>query len=247
MRRSPSSNPTHTALATAKLLGLSLLLFSVASSLKAEVSVSAHLATVGPGIELGYKFKPSFGLRAGWQQFETNFDFKPEDENGIPGDELNYAGDLDLANGSLLVDWYPNQATFRLTAGILLNNSSTRLTTNCQTNTGGLAATNNCEIGGASAPGSDIGELRIAIDFEENIAPYVGIGWAFQPNKNWHFNADLGLAYLGKADVDIQSSGSCNDSSACRAQLDDEERELEKDMESLEFFPVAKLGIGYRF
>jgi hypothetical protein len=226
---------------------VALLIFSITHNVQAEVSISAHISTVGPGIDVSYKFNPSFGIRAGWQQFETDFDFKPEDENGIPGDELNYAGDLKLANGSLLADWYLGQATFRLTAGILLNNSSTKLTTNCQTNSDDLLASNDCEVGGASAPGSDIGELRITIDFEENIAPYIGIGWAFQPDKHWHINADLGVAYLAKANADIQSSGSCNNTSACRAQLDDEERELENDMQSLEFFPVAKLGLGYRF
>ncbi|WP_414727889.1 hypothetical protein [Zhongshania aliphaticivorans] len=246
--RCSSLNNTHRSRSPVlKALSVALIMLAAATNLQAEVSVSTHISTIGPGIELGYKLSPAFGVRAGWQKFATDFDFKPEDENGVPGDELRYEGDLNLENGSLLADWYPYKGRFRLTAGVLLNNSGTRLKTNCQTNTGGAPLTNSCEIGGASAPGSDIGELRIAIDFEASIAPYIGIGWAFQRNQQWYFNADLGIAYLGAADVDIQSSGSCNDTSACRAQLDDEERELEKDMESLELFPVAKLGIGYRF
>ena len=195
--RCSSLNNTHRSRSPVlKALSVALIMLAAATNLQAEVSVSTHISTIGPGIELGYKLSPAFGVRAGWQKFATDFDFKPEDENGVPGDELRYEGDLNLENGSLL---------------------------------------------------ADIGELRIAIDFEASIAPYIGIGWAFQRNQQWYFNADLGIAYLGAADVDIQSSGSCNDTSACRAQLDDEERELEKDMESLELFPVAKLGIGYRF
>ncbi|CAA0093660.1 Uncharacterised protein [Zhongshania aliphaticivorans] len=217
------------------------------NSSHAEMSVSTHISTIGPGIELSYKVNSGFGVRAAWQQLSTSFDFQPEDENGVPGDELKYRGDLDLKNGSIFADWYPANNVFRITAGILLNNSGTTLTTNCETNTSDAIATNSCEVGGTSVPSGDIAELRTHIDFEEELAPYIGIGWAFQNNPHWHFNIDLGLAYLGQANVDIQSSGSCNSSSACRAQLDAEEREIEEDMESLEIFPVAKLGFGYRF
>ncbi len=233
---------------TLKAFGLSLALLGTTSTLQAELSLTAHLSTIGPGIELGYKLSPTFGVRAGWQQFSTDFDFKPEDENGVPGDELTYEGDLDLKNGSLLADWHPFKGVFRLTTGLLLNNSGTKLVTNCKTNTAGaVPVANSCEVGGSSVPGSDIGEVDITIDFEESIAPYIGFGWAFQQDKRWFISADLGVAFLGKANADIQTTGSCNNTESCRAQLDDEEREIEEDMESLEFFPVAKLGFGYRF
>jgi len=239
----PSYSKTRAHIVTALAAGL-----IIANTAQADISVTAHISTIGPGVEFGYKFTPSLGWRAGWQQFATDFDFKPEDENGVPGDELNYNGNLNLKNGSVLADWYPFQARLRLSAGLLLNNSATKLVTNCQTNTSGAAPiASNCEIGSASVPSSDIDELRIAIDFEQSIAPYLGIGWVFQPDNTWFLSSDLGFAYLGKAKVDIQSSGSCNTASTCRAQLDQEERELEHDMESLKFFPIAKLSLGYRF
>ncbi|WP_320836854.1 hypothetical protein [Zhongshania sp.] len=248
MRCSSQTN-THRSLSPViKALSVALIMLAATSNLQAEVSVSTHISTIGPGIELGYKLSPAFGVRAGWQQFATDFDFKPEDENGVPGDELTYEGDLDLKNGSLMADWYPYQGRFRLTAGLLLNNSGTKLTTNCKTNTAGtVSVANSCEVGGSSVSGSDIGEVDITIDFEERIAPYIGLGWAFQQGKSWFISADLGVAFLGKANADIQTTGSCNNTESCRSQLDDEEREIEEDMESLEFFPVAKLGFGYRF
>lgn len=236
-------NSLKTTLATALLCAP---LFTSVSH--AELSVHAHTATNGIGAEIGYKANKSLGLRLAWQRLDVDFEFEAEDENGVPGDELNYDGNLNLKNASLFADWYPFQSSFHVTGGLLHNTSSANFLTNCDTNSGSaLALSQNCEIGDSSESSGNIDEVRVRIDFEEALAPYLGIGWNYVSKHNWSINSDLGLALLGKANADIQSSGACNNSAACRAQLDKEEQELEKDLEDLDVFPVLKIGFGYTF
>lgn len=214
----------------------------------AEVSLHAHAATSGIGAELGYKPNSQFGLRLGWQQLDVDFEYQAEDGNGIQGDELNYDGNLNLKNASLFADWYPFKSSFHLTGGLLHNTSAANFSTNCGTNGGSdLPSTQSCEVGDGTVSSSIIDEVQVRIDFDEALAPYLGIGWNYVSKHNWSINSDFGLALLGKANADIQATGICNNTGLCRVLLDMEERELEKDLEDLDIFPILKIGFGFVF
>jgi hypothetical protein len=233
---------------TQSFLALPLLALLATSPSHADTSISAHAATIGYGMEIGYKFNPDYGIRVGAQKLNRSFKFQPKDENGVSGDELKYNGKINLKNANIFADWYPSKHRFRLTGGLLLNNSTAKFITNCESNSSGInPIPTNCEIGAGSAVGSDIGEITTKITFDNKVAPYLGIGWGYEKDDSWGFSVDLGVAYLGNADADIQSSGSCNTNASCRAQLDEEEKEVEDDLGSLKFFPVAKIGIGLVF
>ena len=221
---------------------------------QADLSVNAHAATIGLGAELSYRFDQPFAVRGGWQRLDIDPDIEAEDQNGIEGDELSYNGDLELNNGNVFVDWVPGNQRFRFTVGAVLNNSEVEVVSRCNNAASGPGpiipgtppVSGGCEVGGGRFAPSDIGEAHTSIDFEP-VAPYIGLGWSHAPGARWSWTADIGVAYLGEADAEITSTGSCNSSSACRDQLQQEEEELERELEDFEWFPMLSLGVSYRF
>lgn len=239
-----------------------LLVFSVFSycfscaDAQADVTLKAQAGTLGLGGELGYRMKRPFGVRFGWQGFAYGYGFDAEDSNGVDGDELNYSGDFELNNGHVLADWFPGNGVFRVTAGVLINLSEVNNTARC-TNPSGFCETGNGDasptaglnpISNAQGAYSQefLGDISTKIDFAP-VAPYIGIGWGAKVTSGWRVDADLGVAYMGNAQADFTSNGECNNSAECRAALDEEERELEEEFKSFQFYPVATIGISYHF
>lgn len=78
--------------------------------------VAATVGTLGAGAELSYALSDRFGVRVLGAGFGTSLDVDVESS-----DDLEYNGDLDLAHGALLVDYHPFAGTFRVSAGVMVN------------------------------------------------------------------------------------------------------------------------------
>jgi hypothetical protein len=223
---------------------LALGLLVCAPFASAQLSIATHAASAGLGIELGYR-TPAFGVRGGNLSGNLNFDFKAEDTDGIEGDELRYDSDISLRNIYLLTDWHPYAGRFRLSAGLLFNYSDAQIVTRCEA-TSPLPGTASCEFGDSRFSPAVLGEIHTDIDFEP-VAPYLGLGWAHKPNQQLSFTADLGVAYLGSANVKMHSTGTCNDSETCRQEIEREADEVKSELEDFKLLPVIRVGIGYSF
>ncbi len=222
------------------------LLFLIASTLsQADVALRIQASSIGAGGEIAYGFSPHWAVRAGALYGSVKIDFEGDNNNGIEGDELSYKSDIDLRNGYLIGDWHPWGKWFRVSSGLLINNSKAKIITRCEENSP-IPGTTNCEFGRSRFAPAVLGDIITNIDFEP-LSPYLGIGWSRATGSGFSFSADLGIAYLGDANVRIRSTGSCNDNEQCRNEVKEEKREVEKELDELNLLPIAMMAVSYRF
>lgn len=226
-----------------RLTALCLILSSAAAH--SQISARAQFSDIGYGVEAGYRWDKPWGLRVGYLRGELDVEFDAEDTNGFEGDELEYDSDVDLENSYVLADWHPWNRYFRVTGGLFLNNSGATVVTSCNAQAL-IPGTESCEFGNSRFPAAILGDVTTKVDFDE-LAPYLGIGWGHRPESGFAFNADLGIIYVGSASVDMRSSGSCNSDDQCRNEIEEEEREIEKELEDYRFLPFVSLGVSYLF
>ena len=97
-------------------------------------------------------------------------------------------------------------------------------------------------------PYSVNGSVNGKMSYKNDIAPYVGLGFAPKINKNWGVFGEVGAYYTGNPTVDLNANGTfvnVND-----ANIDEdiraEENKIRND-DKYEWLPVAKLGVSYHF
>jgi hypothetical protein len=192
----------------------------------ADIGVSAHVGTLGAGLDLAYGFNRNLTGRVGFNRLNIGEDFTEGD--------IDYSADLELESVHALADWHIFGGGFRLTGGAIFNNNAFD---------GSAAIDAGDEIGGTPATGS--GSLALDVEYDE-VAPYLGIGWGNRA-RGWSavsFSVDAGLMFQGAPDVDITESGSTG---ASQSDLDKEERDVEDELENFEIYPVISAAIVFRF
>ena len=97
-------------------------------------------------------------------------------------------------------------------------------------------------------PYSVNGSVNGKMSYKNDIAPYVGLGFAPKINQNWGVFGEVGAYYTGNPTVDLNANGTfvnVND-----ANIDEdiraEENKIRND-DKYEWLPVAKLGVSYHF
>ncbi|MCK9238716.1 MAG: hypothetical protein M0Q29_01000 [Thiopseudomonas sp.] len=153
---------------------------------------------------------------------------------------MRYKGELKLKNGGVLLDWFPMDGGFRLTAGALHNGNEL---------TGKSKQTASGEY--------TIGDKKYAVDGQvkakadwRSFAPYLGLGWgnAVANKSKLSVNADLGIMFTGKPRVKLKTTDSnLNNDPDFMQDLKREEKKLAKDIKSVRYYPVAQIGISYSF
>lgn len=190
-----------------------------------------QVGTLGPGLNIGYQFSPYFDLRANVNGLKYSRDETIND--------VKYDADLKLLTAGLLADYYPFQNGFRLTAGAYYNGNK-------------LSGTGHATKDYYGIDINDYGYEKASVDYKK-FAPYVGFGYQTNDeSSNWMFTADLGVMYQGKAKV--QNSTVCYNGAVCtllKDQIDrenaEQRSEIQDKADKLKWYPVASIGIGYRF
>lgn len=198
-----------------------------------EWNTGLKAGTLGIGLDMSTSISDDFGLR-----FNVNgLSYSREEEI----DDINYDGELDLMTAGVLVDYYPFDTSFRLSAGAYYNNNAFS----------GVAKPSGAvtiEINGVEYSDSDVGQLDAEVTFNK-VSPYIGMGWGNNvTEKGWGFTFDLGVMYHGAPDADLDVT---INNPMLEAQIrDDVEAEKESllnDIEDFKFYPVIMLGANYRF
>lgn len=192
------------------------------------------VGTIGLGIEGGMVIVPNeFAARisTGFMSLNTN-----TVSNGI-----DYNGNVDLKNFALLGDYHPFMGSFRLTGGLVLNDDSLSLSA---TPTAGQTYTLNGQTYTAS-PGD---HANASIGFNK-VAPYVGIGFgSAAADAGLHFTSDFGLMYMGAPSASLSiTTANPSAQSAANQYAVSAQNQLNADLSSYKWYPVAKVGIVYRF
>lgn len=205
-----------------------------------RVALGAKAGTLGAGVELTVGLGRQVNTRLGLNAYSYSERREASD--------IEYDGEAKLRNGTAFLDWHPGGRGFRLTGGLLYND--TEIQGESLTPASGVY-----DIGGVPVPASLIGRLEGTIDFDP-IVPYAGLGWgnAVRGGGPWGFSLDLGVVFQGEGDVTltplIPANSPLNDPLArelLAIQLEREAQDIEEDIADYDLYPVVSLGVTYRF
>lgn len=102
---------------------------------------------------------------------------------------------------------------------------------------------NNYQLGVAGQEGN----VRGKMSYENDIAPYVGLGFAPKINKNWGVFGEVGAYYTGNPDVQLTQNNLvpvAGNTVLAQDAVDREANEIAND-DKYAWLPVAKLGVSY--
>ncbi len=223
------------------LVVLSVLsIFALASPARAEVGIAASAGTLGIGAELSISGAGQWEGRLGIHGYDYS---ERREESGI-----EYDAEASLRNATAMVDWHPGGRGFRLTGGLVYNDTEV-------TGRSLPPASGFYDIGGVPVPVGLVGTLDAKVDFDP-VVPYAGLGWGRAPRSGSGFGLtlDLGVVFQGAGEVTLTPripAGSPLNEPVAREALqiliDRETRELQEDVDEYDLYPVVALGVSYRF
>jgi hypothetical protein len=197
--------------------------------------IALKAGTDGAGLELQYAIGDHFGARL---QIDGG-----TIEHTLNETNVDYHAHLRFANVLALADWHPLGGVWRVSGGYVYNQNKFDLT--------GQPSSGTFTINGNTYTADQVGSLRGTLSFSHT-APYFGTGWGTSPHGHGLYGSvDLGVqfqpnhvsltAVCGSA---IAGTATCNqlgtDAAAERARLQDKTN-------SLRYWPLAQVGIGWRF
>lgn len=199
-----------------------------------DLSVSA--GTSGLALHVATPLNDKFSLRLGASLLDHE---KSEQTRSV-----DYDFQLKLRTIDMLLDYYPVDQGFRLTAGLMFNGN--------RIDAAGLPnATGSYVINGRRYSASEAGRLDGRIDFR-TLAPYVGMGWGKAPRaeKGWGVALDVGAMLQGKPRVALDTSGCSLPQPMCAQLAEDvsvERASLSDKVDNFRVYPVIRAGVTCRF
>jgi hypothetical protein len=210
-----------------------------ASNANSGFAITPEVSTLGLGASLSYGIFPQLNGRLSLNGFSLGVD--------VEDTEVTYDSDVNLFNISALADYYPiRNSGLKLSAGLVLNDN----------NISGTATANSgttIDLGDSSFNANQLSSVDLDVEFPNEIAPYIGIGWGnpVRPGSRWSFNVNLGVMFPGSPEVDVQPNIDPNVSTAERDQIEaeanQEEADLEDDLDNFNIYPVLTIGVSYQF
>jgi hypothetical protein len=230
----------------------SLLLLAIAGGAEAAGSAGLRLGSGGITAEYAHPLGERFALRGGYSFGTLRVGL---DENGIDYDaDLRYRAVLGM------LDFRPFAGGFRISAGAYSRPPDIAL----------LVSGENERINLGTREYTATGRIDGDVDLG-SAAPFLGFGWGGSPaGRGFGLSFEAGVMFAAAPGVALRAQGRACDSTllACnpdgltgfdvnspndpraqtfRAELENEERALERDLEDLRYFPVVNLGLHYRF
>lgn len=207
-----------------------------------------NAGSLGAGIQAATALARRTDVRFGFSYF--NYDLSGTRKS----DNLSYDGSLRLESGEILLD--EHFGPFHISGGALIYD--------------GFQGTGQVHVPGsqsftlngvtyysaASDPVTGSGTITV-----RKAAPEVLLGFgSLLPRGRRHFtaNVDLGVAFQGSPNVKLNLLGStCNTANsgclpissnpAVQANVTAEQNKINKDLKPFQFYPVIRIGFGYRF
>jgi hypothetical protein len=220
---------------TVKGIGLAALLMAGQSTYAAGgFGLTAKVGTLGYGIEGTTGLADNVNLRFGYNGLSGDL-FRDYDYT-MNGTTATFSAKASLETVSLLADWHAFGGAFRFSGGLMYDNNKFE----------GSAPLGYYNIG-SGASTYYVG-LDATVEGSRNVAPYFGVGWGngVSKDRHWILSADLGVLFQGTPKVTLTPTGS----GAALVSPNDiaiEESNLEDELKSYKFYPVASIGATYHF
>ena len=210
-----------------------------------SLTIGIKADTLGAGVDLATPLSSHFGLRGQVNFFAFNYLFSI--------DGVDYDSQFRLQSGSVSVDWYPTHRSFRISPGVLyLKNNLTAVS--------GVPPGNYFELGTQGFINSVDDPLNgtASVVFPGHLAPMVTFGYNFLGKRGGRITMpiEFGIAYTGAAKIDVTLDGTACTNEGCftfsqnkeaQQSLQDEIKKLNRNLESYPVYPVASIGLAYRF
>jgi hypothetical protein len=192
--------------------------------------VTGKVGTLGFGFEVSRSFLGSAEARVAFNQFSYSYDDVASD--------VDYSLDLGLKSTSLTLGWHPGRTSLRIGGGVLINGTEIEAA-------GKPSLT--YTIGDTTYDAGDVGTLDARLEFER-VVPMAGVGWdgAFA-GRRIGVALDLGVVFQGAPDVVMQASGPIASDAQFMADLEQETAEMQDELNDYELYPVASVGLSFRF
>lgn len=217
-------------------LSLVAALFASAGMAQADVGVTVDAGTSGLGLHLSVPVRENLNARLGFNYLNYSYTGNTSD--------VDYDFKLKLQTLNALVDWFPMDGAFRVSAGVAHNGN--KITTTAKSNSTGTYV-----IQGNTYNAASVGKVDGTIDFNK-VAPYLGIGWgnAVAKEKGWGFSSDIGVLFQGSPNSALSNSGCSAPANVCaqlKADLLKENVSLNDEIHNIKFYPVIRIGVSYKF
>ena len=202
-----------------------------------HIGATARVSTLGYGLEVSVPvFQDQLNVRAGFNTL--SYDYEDDSLDGGSQD-LALKADLKLQSIPLLLDWHPFKGGFRLSTGLVFNNSEVNGTATCE------AAS--CELGDQIFDAATLGTTKVQLDLS-GTQPYLGLGYgnAVGSGGGFSFAFDLGVLFQDPT-VTVTPSASCQADPDCRDAAAQEEANLNDDVQDFDLYPVISFGLSYMF
>ena len=197
-----------------------------------DLAVGGGIGTTGGHVQLQYRLSDNIQFRG-----EANY-LKFEDDFTVSG--IDFDAEPDFSGVGAFVDYHPFGNAWFISAGAYLGTSKIDLEhTSDQT----------FMFRGMALSRIHYGDITGKTEFND-IAPFVGFGWdsTFANDGHWGFEALLGATWYGSGDVSLQSSGGMySDDPMVQMELASLRDDISEEIEDYEIYPVARIGITYRF
>ncbi len=217
-----------------------VLFLSASFSYAADIAVAPQLSfPKGLGVEVIAKLNSHLNGRVGLNALTLNADF------GL--DQIDYTADINMRSFSLLADWYPVAGDFRLSLGMMVNQSSLEV---------GASGSDSYPVGSETYSGNLAlnGQMKF-----RPVAPYFGLGWgnAVSDGKRWGVNMDVGILMTGQLKIAMDASGVVADSSGNSIDVSNESvfqdnlakevANIQDDLDKIKILPLFSASVSYKF
>lgn len=199
-----------------------------------EVSpfLTPKIGTLGVGIDQGFILNDRFKMRVNVNGFRL---FLRDQQIS----DVEYDLDINLLMLGPMLDYHPRGGAFRVTGGLFYNASSIDMD-------GTFTLEESLRIGPIDVSATLIGDLNGDAVYSP-VTPYAGFGWGTgaSPDDRWQFSLDLGVLYLGRADVNLRAPLAIVQ--PLTALVREEEKDVEDVLNRYRWYPVVMAGVSYRF
>ncbi len=227
--------PAQKTAAHRTMRGLLAACLSLAAGVASGQGIALKAGTDGAGLELQYALGDHFGAR-------LQVDGGTVSHN-LTESSVDYHARLRFSNALALADWHPFGGIWRVSGGVVYNKNKFDLT--------GQPSSGTFTLNGNTYPAAEIGSLQGRLSFNR-AAPYAGTGWGTSPHGHGLYGSvDLGVQFqpnhvslTAVCGTAIQGTATCTqlgtDVAAERVKLQDK-------TDRLRYWPLAQVGIGWRF
>jgi len=191
----------------------------------ATLGLLPQVGLAGYGATVEWGFNKYLALSAGYT-------FMDQGARDVKTSDATYAGDVHLRNPQAFLRWAPFGGHFRISAGLV--GQDTRFD---------LTAT---QFSGSA--GALVDSARVTGRFTEDLAPALTIGWESpldEPGLGYHVSA--GAMYAGRPEVEVSRSCKAGvPQASCDAFTEDQAREVKDELDRYRVLPILQAGLIFR-